>query len=85
MEYAKEIRSYIVDNFLFEDDENLREDTSLIEDGIVDSTGILELVAFIEEQFELNVPDDELVPENFDSIRNLAHYVNRKRNGNGLE
>jgi acyl carrier protein len=82
MEYAEEIRNYIIENFLFEEDKNLMEDTSLIEYGIIDSTGILELVAFVEERFDVAVPDEELVPENFDSILNLANYIARKSNGN---
>ena len=81
MEYAELIRNYIIDNFLFEDDPNLKEDTSFLENGIVDSTGIMELVAFVEKTFDIRVEDEELVPENFDSISAIADYLERKRNG----
>jgi acyl carrier protein len=73
------IRQFIIENFLFEEDDNLKEDTSFLENGIIDSTGVLELVMFIEETYGINVEDDEMVPENLDSISNIAEYVQRKR------
>ncbi len=76
------IRDFIVDHFLFGDDEGITEDTKLFEEGIVDSTGILEIVAFIEEQYAVGVADDELVPENFETVRAIACYVETK-NGQG--
>ncbi len=81
MEYAELIRNYIIDNFLFGDDESLTEDTSFLENGIIDSTGIMELVAFVEESYHIRVEDEELVPENFDSIQNIADFLERKRSG----
>jgi acyl carrier protein len=75
-----EIRSYIVKNFLFGvDDDNLKAEDSLLEKGVIDSTGVLEVVAFLDEQFGVTVQDDELVPANFESIQKLAAFVNRKR------
>lgn len=82
MEYEKAIRDFIVGNMLFGDDNGLEADTSFLESGIVDSTGIMELVAFVEETYKMEVGDDELLPENFDSILNLAAYIARKKNGN---
>lgn len=65
----KQIRQYIADNFLFSDDGyQLSEDASLLEEGIVDSTGVLELVMFVKETFNITVEDEEIVPENFDSV-----------------
>jgi len=81
MEVAEVVRSFIVEYFLFEDDENLNNHTSFIEDGIVDSTGILELVAFLEETFSIHVQDDELVPENLDCIANVERFVLCKMEG----
>ena len=73
------IRSYILENFLFTDDNGrLQDDTSFLEEGIVDSTGVLELVMFVEEAFGTTVEDEEIVPENFDSVVQLAHYVRQK-------
>ena len=74
----RKIRNFIIENFLFEEDDSLKEDTSFLESGIIDSTGILELVMFIEETYGITVEDDEIIPENLDSISNVAAYVNRK-------
>ena len=78
MEPAATIRQFIIENFLFEEDENLKEETSFLETGIIDSTGILELVAFLEETFGITVEDEELIPENLDSIANVAQYLRKK-------
>ncbi len=72
---SSKVREYIVENFLFGDGEKLNEDTSFMEEGIIDSTGILELVFFIEENFGIKIEDDELVPENMDSLNNIAGYL----------
>jgi acyl carrier protein len=72
------IRTFIVENFLFGQDEGLKDDTSFLDGGIIDSTGILELVNFLEEQFSIKVDDEELVPENLDSINNVVNYLQRK-------
>ena len=77
MEQAELIRKYIIDNFLFGEDDSLKEDTSFLENGIIDSTGIMELVAFVEESYDIRVKDEELVPENFDSIQNIANFLER--------
>lgn len=73
------IRTFIIDNYLFGDDEGLEEGTSFLDEGIVDSTGMLELIEFITEEFEIKVEDDELVPENLDSINNVTAYIGRKK------
>jgi len=73
------VRSYVLENFLFTDDvELLQDENSFIEEGIVDSTGILELVMFVEETFGVVVEDEEIVPANFDSVKRLARYVRLK-------
>ena len=79
MDVSAVIRQFIVENFLFGDDGNLKEETSFLESGIIDSTGILELVSFLEEKFEISVADEELVPENLDSIANVVHYLTKKK------
>ena len=79
MSDAKEkIRAFVVENFLFGEGDDLKEDTSFLEEGIVDSTGILELVDFLEEEFEITIDDEELVPENLDSLNNVTAYVGKK-------
>ena len=72
------IRQFIVENFLFGDDNGLKDDTSFLDEGIIDSTGILELVSFLEEEFSISVEDEELIPENLDSIMNVVAYLERK-------
>ncbi|MHC4707980.1 MAG: acyl carrier protein [Planctomycetota bacterium] len=81
MDYSSKVREFVVENFLFGDGELLREDTSFMEEGIIDSTGILELVFFLEESFSISVEDDELVPENMDSLASIARFISRKLNG----
>ena len=74
------IRAFIIENFLFGNDDGLQNDASFLEEGIIDSTGVLELVNFIEEEFGITVDDEELIPENLDSINNAAEYLERKIN-----
>lgn len=80
MDVKKEIREFIVENFLFGNREKLPDDDdSFLQKGLIDSTGILEVVSFIEEKFGIRVEDDDLVPENLDSVRRLADFIARKR------
>jgi acyl carrier protein len=74
------IRAFIVENFLFGDDSHpLPADQSLIDNDLVDSTGILELVGFIEERFAISVADADIVPANLDSIDRIAGFIARKQ------
>ena len=72
------IKEFIIDNFLFGDADGLNDETSFLDEGIIDSTGILELVNYLEEEFSIAVDDEELIPENLDSIKNVAAYLERK-------
>jgi acyl carrier protein len=72
------IRAFIVENFLFGKDDGLEDDTSFLEEGIIDSTGVLELVSFLEEEYGIAVEDEELIPENLDAINNVVEYLKRK-------
>lgn len=74
------LRRYILDNHLFTDDDAaLKDADSFLESGTLDSTGIMELILFLEETFSLKVSDDDMVPENLDSIDSLVAYVERKQ------
>ncbi|HSP26379.1 MAG TPA: acyl carrier protein [Saliniramus sp.] len=74
-----QVRDFIIENFLFGDDSRaIDAATSLIENDLVDSTGILELVAFVEERFGISVADNEIVPDNFDSLARITAYVSAK-------
>lgn len=73
-----QIRKFIVEDVLFGDPGDLSEDTSFLERGVLDSTGVLELVAFLEKSFNIKVTDTELLPENLDSIHAAGEFVSRK-------
>jgi acyl carrier protein len=80
MTIEQQIRDFIIENFLFGEEGNgLKDKDSLLEKGIIDSTGVLELVAYLEETYEFQVEDEELIPENLDSIENVTAYIERKR------
>lgn len=85
VDVQQEIRSYIVDKILFDDGEILDEDLSFQESGILDSTGFLELITFIEERFGIEISDWELIPENFDTLRKVAGFVQSKKQDNALD
>jgi acyl carrier protein len=77
-----EIRAYIAENILFSDNGYAYSDeTSFLEEGIVDSMGIMELVMFVDEGFGITVEDEEVIPDNFDSVSKLAAYIRRKSSG----
>lgn len=84
METVKEgveslIASYIAENILFSrNGYPYANDASFLENGIIDSMNVLELVMFVEEKFSIHVDDSEIVPENFDSVKNLAAYIKSK-------
>ncbi len=73
------VRSFIEENFLFRSDlSGLADSDSLLENGVMDSTGILELVAFLESDFSIQMSDAEIVPDRLDSIAAIATYLERK-------
>lgn len=78
MNNIDKVRAFIVDNFLFGDDSSLKDDSSFLQEHIVDSTGILEIINFLEEEFSIKINDDELLPENLDSLNNIDAFVKRK-------
>lgn len=79
MSVKDEIKQYIAENILFSSNGfTLDDDESFLEAGVVDSLGVVELVAFVEETYQLEVPDDDIVPANFDSVDNLAAYISRR-------
>jgi len=76
--YLETIKQFIVDNFLFGDGKSLVKETPLFEKGIIDSTGVLELVAFIEDNFKITISDDELVQDNFSSLNAIDRFLKSK-------
>ena len=76
----QQIRNFIIETFLFgESNSGFKDTHSLLETGVIDSTGVLELVAFIEETYGVRVRDEELVPENLDSVVNISDFIRRKQ------
>ena len=76
------VRAFIVETFLFgEDDPTLADSGSLLESGIVDSTGIMELITYIESTFDIHLNDGEMTADNLDSIERIAQFVGRKQKG----
>ena len=76
---TQDIRDFVVSNFLYgQNGQDLAPDQSFLENGIIDSTGVLELVAFLEQRFGISVADRELLPENLDSLQNVSAFVSRK-------
>jgi acyl carrier protein len=74
-----EIKEFIVTNFLFgQEGKGLTREASFLENGIIDSTGLLELVAFVEQRYGIAIADRELLPENLDSLQNVSQFVARK-------
>lgn len=80
MGIGQEIQRYIVENILFGDGEALKEDTSFQEHGIIDSLGFVELISFVEGKYKIKIKDEELVPENFDSLLKITRFVEGKLN-----
>ena len=79
MTIEDQIKQYVAENFLFSDDGyTLPEEASFLEEGIVDSTGVLELILFVEETYDVTVDNEDVLPENFDSVTRLAAFIRRK-------
>lgn len=80
MSIKQPLRTFILENYLFTDDQSALADAdSFLEKGILDSTGIMEVIFFIEEQFGIKVEDEEMIPQNLDSIDYLAAFIERKK------
>ncbi|MCJ9670418.1 MULTISPECIES: acyl carrier protein [unclassified Neorhizobium] len=76
--FENSVREFIAENFLFRADAEVSNNQSLLESGVIDSTGVLELIAFLEQTYGITVADDEIVPENLDSIDNMTSYLTTK-------
>jgi acyl carrier protein len=76
-----EIYKFIVDNFMFGQADGLGYGESLLQKGVIDSTGVLELVTFLQDNFEITVEDDEIIPANLETINGIVAYVGNKLNG----
>ncbi|MCC6253982.1 MAG: acyl carrier protein [Ignavibacteriaceae bacterium] len=78
MSQINSVKEFIIENFLFGEEEQLMLDTDFFDKGIIDSTGVIELVSFLEETFNISVDDDELIPENLSSLKNIDVVLQKK-------
>ncbi len=79
LELETQIKQFVLDTFVFDGTlDDINQDVSFMASGMIDSLGVLELISFVEETYGIEVLDDEVVPENFDSVRNLATYIHSK-------
>jgi acyl carrier protein len=79
MEIKEQVRAFVTSNFYVADPVALKDEASLLDRGIIDSTGVLEVIFFIEDTFGIAVEDSEMLPENLDSIERIASFVARKK------
>ncbi len=77
----EQVRTFVTTNFYVADPASLTDEASLLDKGIIDSTGVLEVIAFVEEAFGITVEDSEMLPDNLDSIARISDFVLRKRDG----
>ena len=77
----EELRQFIVESFLFGWDSSFSNEDSLLEKGLIDSTGVLELIAFLKEKYGVSVEEAEMIPDNLDSIQSLSAFIQRKQQG----
>jgi acyl carrier protein len=75
MHVKQEVRQFVIDNFLFGREGELRNEDSFLENGIIDSTGVLELISFLGERFGLELGETDLTPDNLDSIDKVTRLV----------
>lgn len=74
----KKIREFVVENFLLDEEMELADSESFLDAGVIDSTGILEVVYFLEEEYGISVSEEEMLPENLDSIERMGRFVASK-------
>ena len=80
MDIKEQVRTFVTSNFYVADPSALEDSASLLDKGIIDSTGVLEVIFFIEETFGIIVEDSEMLPENLDSIERISNFIARKKN-----
>jgi len=85
MDIRDQVRQFILTNFYVPDPATITDEASLLKSGIVDSTGVLEVISFLEETFQVTVADDEMTPDNLDSILRISAFLDRKRTEPALQ
>jgi len=78
----KKIRNFVIENLLLGEEENdFSDNQSFLESGLIDSTGILEVIAFLEEEYEITIEDEEMIPDNLDSVDNIVAFLQTRQVG----
>ncbi len=80
MSQISAVKEFIIENFLFGEEDQLMLDTDFFDQGIIDSTGVVELVSFLEGTFNISIEDEELIPENLSSLKNIDVFLQKKLN-----
>jgi len=78
MDPVNAVKEFIVENFLFGEEDQIELETDFFDKGIIDSTGVIELVSYMEETFEISIDDEELIPENLSSLKNIREFLLQK-------
>lgn len=78
IDIKEQVRAFVTSNFYVADPTTLEDRASLLDRGIIDSTGVLEVILFLEETFCIKVEDSEMLPDNLDSIERIANFIARK-------
>ena len=84
MNAERKVFEFIIENFLFGDQNAFNSNTSFLEENIIDSIGFMELVSFLEDTFEITINDDELIAENLDTITNITKFLEYKKNNQSI-
>lgn len=82
MEDTQTIKEFIIENFLFGEKQEITLDTNLLEKGIIDSTGVVELVSFLEDTYNIIVEDEEIISDNFSTLKSISNFLQNKTNKN---
>ncbi len=73
------VKDYIIENFLFGDENGFEDNTSFLQESIIDSIGMMELIDYLETHFDVKIEDSELIPENLDSLSNIQKFIAEKK------
>ena len=81
-ETQEQVRNFVIENLLLgEEEENFTNGQSFLDSGLIDSTGILEIIGFLEDEYDITIKDDEMIPENLDSVERIVAFLEKRKNG----
>lgn len=81
-ETQEQVRNFVVENLLLgEEEESFSNSQSFLDSGLIDSTGILEIISFLEDEYDITIQDDEMIPENLDSVERIVAFLQKRKSG----